>query len=150
MPKKHSKADLRKRLNAKAKRRCISVAELKNRLKSDGDADNWALPPEDSIIMSHDTYEDSLECPNPASNTSNASTIVTTYTMMCPVKEHLATAGAVTTVQEHLGLAAQEAEGEYSLLTVEEQLAHIFCHKMQCCARKVTERMLSQQLSIWE
>jgi hypothetical protein len=38
MPKKHSRADLRKRLNAEAKRRCISVADLKNRLKSDGDA----------------------------------------------------------------------------------------------------------------
>jgi len=70
--------------------------------------------------------------------------------MLCPVEEHLATAGAVTTVQEHLGLAAQKAEEENSLLTVEEQLAHIFCHKMQCCARKVTERMLSQQLSVWE
>jgi hypothetical protein len=126
MPKKHSKADPRKRLNAEAKRYSISVAELKYRLKCDGDGDNRALPPEDSIIVSHDTHEDSLECPNPASNTSNASTIVTTYTTLCPVEEHLATAGAVTTVWQHLGLAGQEAEGEYSLFTVEEQLAHIF------------------------
>jgi hypothetical protein len=38
MPKKHSTADLRKRLKAEAKRCCISVADLNNRPKSDGDA----------------------------------------------------------------------------------------------------------------
>ncbi len=41
----------------------------------------------------------------------------------------MATAGAVTTVQEHLGLAAQKAEEENSLLTVEEQLEHIFLYQ---------------------
>jgi hypothetical protein len=85
MPKQHLKAEQRKRLNVEAKQQRISVSELKQRLTSDGDGDNPAIPPEDNIIMSRDTYEDSLECPNPASNTSNLSTIVITYTMLCPV-----------------------------------------------------------------
>ncbi len=42
MPKRPSKADLKKRLDAK--RHGISLAELKNRLKSDGDGEDWALP----------------------------------------------------------------------------------------------------------
>jgi hypothetical protein len=69
MPKQHSKAEQRKRLKVEAKQQRTSVSELKQRLKSDGDSDNPAIPPEDNIILSPDTYEDSLECPNPTSNT---------------------------------------------------------------------------------
>jgi hypothetical protein len=101
MPKQHSTSEQRKRLKVETKRQRISVFELKQRLQSDGDGDNPAIPPEDNIIVSHDTYEDSLECPNPASNTSNASTTITIYTTLCPVEENLATVGTVTTVLEH-------------------------------------------------
>jgi hypothetical protein len=107
MPKRHSKAEQRKRLKVEAKQQRISVSELKKRLKSDGDGDNPELPPEDNIIVS----------------TSN---VFTTDSMLCPVEEHLATAGAVTTVEEHFGWAAPEAEGENSLSTVEEQLEHVY------------------------
>jgi hypothetical protein len=53
MPKKHSKADQRKRLYILAKRQCISVGELRNRLKSDGDS--AAHHSQDDVLVSHDT-----------------------------------------------------------------------------------------------
>ncbi len=96
-----------------AKRRGISVAELKKRLKSDGDGEDLALPPKD-IIVSHDTCrgnQDSQDFPNPY--------VVTTDRTLCTQ------AGAVTTVEECVGQAAQEAEGENSLSTVEELLARV-------------------------
>jgi hypothetical protein len=111
MPKKHSKANQKKRLKVKVDRQRISVAELKKRLKSDGDGEVPVLPP-DSIIVSCDTY-------NPSSNA------FTTDRRLCTVEEHLAQAGAVTTVEECFGQAGavHEAQEENSLSTVEEQVA---------------------------
>jgi hypothetical protein len=87
MPKKHSKADLRKILKVEAKRLVVSVAELNKRLKSDGDGEVPVLPP-DNIIVSRDTC-------NPSSNA------FTTDRRLCTVEEHLVQAGApVTTVEE--------------------------------------------------
>ena len=53
MPKKRSKAEQRKRENILAKRQRISVGELRNRLKSDGDS--AAHHPQDDVLVSHDT-----------------------------------------------------------------------------------------------
>jgi hypothetical protein len=111
MPKQHSKAVQRKRLKVEAKQQCTSVSEVKQRLKSDGNGDNPAIPPEDNIIVSCDTYDNSLECPNSASNTSNVSIIVTTYTTCCPVEENLAIAGTVATVPEHNNGESIECKG---------------------------------------
>jgi hypothetical protein len=108
MPKKHSKADLRNILKFKARRLGISVAELNKRLKSDGDGEVPMLPP-DNIMVSRDTC-------NPSSNAFK------TDRTLCTVEEHLAQAGAVTSVEECIGQAGgvHEAEGENSLSTVEE------------------------------
>ncbi len=74
MPKKCSKANQRKILSIFAKRHWISVAELKKRLKSDGDSAEHpsVLPlPQDDVLVSHDTSNelgDSQEFPTPSSN----------------------------------------------------------------------------------
>jgi hypothetical protein len=53
MPKRPLKSDQRKRLNLLAKRQRVSVAELKKRLKSDGDS--TAHHSQDDVLVSHDT-----------------------------------------------------------------------------------------------
>jgi hypothetical protein len=74
MPKKRSKADQRKILSIFAKRQRISVAELKKRLKSDGDSaehPSVLLLPQDDVLVLHDTSNelgDSQEFPTPSSN----------------------------------------------------------------------------------
>ncbi len=59
-----SKADQRNRLKQLAKRQHISLAELKNRLKSGQEGEDPALPPEEDIIVSRDTQD----CTSPLSN----------------------------------------------------------------------------------
>ena len=65
MPKRLIKADQRNRFRLLAKRQHISVAELKNRLKSGGDGEDPVLPLED-IIVSCETSsgnQNSHDCP---------------------------------------------------------------------------------------
>jgi hypothetical protein len=53
MPKRHSKAEQRQRLKVEAKQQRISVSELKQRLKSDGDGDNPQRFPQKIILSCH-------------------------------------------------------------------------------------------------